>query len=61
MSSDQAPAVAANSKLFIVARSGYIVPKERRIERLPSGYSVQEASDDSQGRYWFVVAAFEMV
>ena len=60
-SSDQASAVAANPPLVIVARSRYIVPKERRIERLPSGYSVQEARNDSQGRYWFVVTAFEVL
>jgi hypothetical protein len=58
---DQAPAVAAHSKLIIVARSRHIVPKERHIERLPSGYSVREARDDSQGRYWFVVTALEVV
>lgn len=58
---DQAPAAAAHSKLFIVARSRYIAPKKRQIERLPSGYSVREARDDSQGRYWFVVTALEVV
>jgi hypothetical protein len=61
MSRDQAPAVAPQSKLFIVARSRHIFPKERRIERLPSGYSVQESRDDSGGRYWFVVTALELV
>ena len=60
-SSDQASTVAANPKPFIATRSRYIVPKERRIERLPSGYSVREARDDSQGHYWFVVTAFEQV
>ena len=57
-SSDQAPAVAARP--FIVGRSGYIVSKERRIECLPSGYSVREARDHDQGTYWFVVTAFEV-
>ena len=61
MSSDRAPAVTANPTLLIVARSGCIVPKERRIERLPWGYSVREARDDSEGCYWFVVTAFEVV
>jgi len=60
-SGDKASAMAASLKLFIVARSRYVVPKERRIERLPSGYSVREARDDSQGRYWFVVTALEVV
>jgi len=53
--------MALSSKLFIVARTRYIVAKERRIERLPSGYAVREFRDDSQGRYWFVVTAFEVV
>lgn len=60
-SSDQAPVMmVGNSKLFIVARSRHIVPKERRIERLPSGYSIRESRDDSQGRYWFVITAFDV-
>lgn len=59
--SDKAPATAPSSSLFIVARSRYIVSKERRIERLPSGYSVQESRDDSEGRYWFVVTSLEVV
>jgi hypothetical protein len=54
-------AQAAHSKVFIVARSRHIVPKERRVERLPSGYSVRESCDDSRGRYWYVVAALEVV
>jgi hypothetical protein len=45
---------------FIVGRGRHIVPKERHIERLASGYSVLEACDDSQGRYWFVVTALEV-
>jgi hypothetical protein len=52
---------ATSSSLFIVARSRHIVSKERRIERLPSGYSVQECRDDSEGRYWFVVTSLEVV
>jgi hypothetical protein len=60
-STDQATAVAAGSKPFIVARSRCIVPKQRRIERLPSGYAVQECSKSSEGDYWFVVTALEVV
>jgi len=59
--SNQAPAAAPHSKLFIVARSRHIVPKERRIERLPSGYAVRESRNDSGGNYWFVVTALEVV
>ena len=51
----------ANSRPFDVARNKRIVPKERRIERMPSGYSVREFHDDDQGRYWWVVAAFEVM
>jgi hypothetical protein len=53
--------MVAHSKIFIVARNRHIVPKERRLERLPSGYSVRESRDDSQGRYWYVVTALEVV
>lgn len=48
------------AKPFVVARNKCIVPKQRRIERMPSGYSVREFHDDSQGRYWYVVAALEV-
>ena len=54
-------AMVTHSKVFIVARNRHIVPKERRVERLPSGYSVRESRDDSQGRYWYVVTALEVV
>lgn len=53
--------MAAPSKPFVVTRKKCIVPKPRRIERLPSGYAVQEFRDDSQGRYWYVVTALEVV
>jgi hypothetical protein len=53
--------MVAHSKIFIVARNRHIVPKERRLECLPSGYSVRESRDDSQGRYWYVVTALEVV
>jgi hypothetical protein len=42
--------------IFVVARNRHIMPKRRRIERLPIGYSVQESKDGSQGDYWFVIA-----
>ena len=45
-------------KPVIVARNRWIVPKQRRIERLPCGYAIRELCDKSQGRYWYVVAAF---
>ena len=48
------------TKPFVAARNKWIVPKERRIERIPSGYSVREFHDDSRGRYWYVVAALEV-
>jgi hypothetical protein len=49
------------SKPFVVTRNKCIAPKERRIERLPSGYSARESRDDSHGRYWYVVTALEIV
>jgi hypothetical protein len=54
-------AMIAYSKVFIVARNKHVVPKLRRVERLPSGYSVRESRDDSQGSYWYVVTALEVV
>jgi len=53
--------MTAISKPFVVARNKHIAPKERRIERLPSGYAVQELKDDCQGCYWYVVAAFDVM
>jgi hypothetical protein len=50
-----------HSKVFITARNKQVVPKERRIERLLSGYVIREFSDDSRGRFWYVVTAFEVV
>jgi hypothetical protein len=59
---DRASTTAAlDARLFIAARNRHIVPKERRVERLPSGYSVKEFRDDSQGCYWFVVTSLEVV
>jgi len=54
-------AMDAPSKAFVVTRKKCIAPKPRRIERLPSGYAVQEFRDDSQGCYWYVVTALEVV
>ena len=54
-------AMMADSKVFIVARNKHVVPKQRRIEHLTAGYSVQEFRDDSQGRYWYVVNALEVI
>ncbi len=52
--------MSGGSKPFVVSRNKLIVPKQRRIERAPPGYSVREFRDDSQGRYWYVVAALEV-
>jgi hypothetical protein len=49
-----------HSKVFIVARNEHVAPKQRRIERLPSGYAVREFRDDPQGRYWYVIVALEL-
>jgi len=57
---DQAPVTEARASLFVVARNRDIVPKQRRIERLPSGYSVRELHIGSEGNYWFVVTALEV-
>jgi len=54
-------AMVADSKVFIVARNKHVVPKQRRIERLTAGYAVQELKDDSQGTYWYVVTALEVI
>ena len=51
----------AHAKVFIVARNRHVVPQQKRIERLPSGYAVQEFRDDSQGCYWYVVTALEVM
>ena len=58
-----APALemTGTSRPFVVTRNKHIAPKERRIERLPSGYAVRELRDDSQGRYWYVVVALEVM
>jgi hypothetical protein len=50
----------ADSRPFVVARNKRIVPKQRRIERLPSGYSIREFYNRPQGRYWYVVTALEV-
>jgi len=53
--------MVADSKVFIVTRNKHIVPKQRRVERLSSAYSVREFRDDSQGSYWYVVTALQVV
>lgn len=50
-----------HSKVFVVARNKHVVPKQRRIERLTAGYAVREFRDDSEGRYWYVVTALEII
>jgi hypothetical protein len=54
-------AMPADSRPFVVARNKRIVPKQRRIERLPSGYSIREFYNHPQGRYWYVVTALEVI
>jgi hypothetical protein len=54
-------AMEAQSKPAIVARNPSIVPKQKRIEPLPSGYAVRELCNDAEGYYWFVVIAFELI
>jgi len=50
-----------HSKVFVVTHNRHIAPKERRIERLPSGYSIQECLNDSRGHYWFVITSLEVL
>jgi len=54
-------AVPTNSRPFVVARNKRIVPKQRCIERLPSGYSIREFYNHPQGRYWYVITALEVI
>src|SRR5882672_12014498 len=51
----------ADSRPFVVARNEQIVPKQRCIERLPSGYSIREFYNHSEARYWYVVTALEVI
>ena len=51
----------APAKPFVVSRNKHIAPKERRVERLPSGYSVREFYNHPQGCYWYVITALEVV
>lgn len=55
-----ASAMEVHSKPAIVARNPSVVPKQKRIEPLPSGYAVWELCNDSEGYYWYVVIAFEL-
>ena len=50
----------APAKPFVVSRNKHIAPKERRVERLPSGYSVREFYNRPQGCYWYVITALEV-
>jgi len=52
-------AMEAQSKPVIVARNPSVVPKQKRIEPLSSGYAVRELCNDSEGHYWYVLIAFE--
>src|SRR5207237_9414535 len=52
-------AMEAQSTPVIVARNPSVVPKQRRIEPLSSGYAVRELCNDSEGHYWYVLIAFE--
>lgn len=53
-------AMAAHPNPFVIARNKWVVPKQRRVERLASGYSIREFRNDSQGRYWYVVTTIEV-
>ena len=50
----------ASAKPFVVSRNKHIAPKERSVERLPSGYSVREFYNHPQGCYWYVITALEV-
>jgi hypothetical protein len=50
----------APSKPFVVSRNKHIAPKHRRVERLPSGYSVREFYNHPQGCYWYVIMSLEV-
>jgi hypothetical protein len=52
--------MTAHAKPFVVTRNKWIAPKERRIERLPSGYAVREFYDNPRGHYWYVITALEV-
>ena len=54
-------AMTAHSKPFVVTRNTCVAPKQRRIERLPSGYAVREFYNNPKGHYWYVITALEVV
>jgi len=54
-------AMEAQSKPVIVARNPSVVPKQKRIEPLPSGYAVRELCNDSEGHYWYVVGTWSLL
>ncbi len=51
----------AHPKPVVVTRNRWVVPKQRRIEPLPSGYAVLELCSASAGYYWYVIIVFEMI
>jgi hypothetical protein len=53
-------AMPEDSKPFVVARNKHIAPKQRRVERVPPGYTVREFQNDPRVRYWYVVTALEV-
>lgn len=53
--------MGAQPKPAIVARNPCIVPKQRRIEPLDSGYAVRELCGNSEGYYWYVVIALGVI
>ena len=53
--------MTTSPKPFVVIRNKHIAPKQRRIERVPPGYTVREFHNGAQGRYWYVVTALEVV
>jgi hypothetical protein len=50
----------AHAKPAIAARNPLVVPKQRRVEPLPSEYAVRELCNESEGYYWYVVIVFEI-
>ncbi len=54
-------AMATESRLFVVARNKDIAPKQRRVERIPPGYSIREFYNNPRGRYWYVVTTLEVL
>jgi formate-dependent nitrite reductase cytochrome c552 subunit len=53
--------MTAQPKPFVVARNKHVATKQRRIERLPSGYAVREFYNNPKGHYWYVITSLEVV